>query len=403
MFSAAHLPLASPLPPPRALPAGGLQGEDPWALAELSSRLEDVSRELRRSVEHEFVLAERSLVARYRAELEAQRAKAEAEARQQQAAVESLQAEKQELARRLELKHKQLKESFLLLQRARRNMSTRFTMEIAIRAWRAEAVAGKDDRLQSLLAGKVYSSRLAGTVLGAWRQRAQLSWKENVIGRERAVADAVRQKFLEQAEVEKGRLVAEAESLKVQLAEEARQRALLQENLKRVFMRGVCALNFEAMTLLSDGTGVEVPPGPPMPVVASFDWAQLGTAMGPTADTVASPMAQAAPQLFPQAQAPQPPQPPQAPEAVAPAVPDGSPSALGPWAAGVPREPRQGDGPRRAPVPLPFVSYTGPPSDPAPAGPLPGHPRGPSKGQRWQAAAAPRPGQPRVEVMTAGG
>jgi len=42
------------------------------------------------------------------------------------------------------------------------------------------------------------------------------------------------------------------EHLRTQLAEEQRQRAYLQENLKRVFMRGVCALNFEAMSLLSD-------------------------------------------------------------------------------------------------------------------------------------------------------
>jgi hypothetical protein len=61
---------------------------------------------------------------------------------------------------------------------------------------------------------------------------------------------------------------------------------LLQENLKRVFMRGVCALNFEAMTLLSDGTAAE-PSGmqseslaghgaaPPLPAAPSFDWSQF--------------------------------------------------------------------------------------------------------------------------------
>jgi hypothetical protein len=41
----------------------------------------------------------------------------------------------------------------------------------------------------------------------------------------------------------------------VELDEANRLKIGLQENLKRAFMRGVCALNFEAMNVLNGGGG----------------------------------------------------------------------------------------------------------------------------------------------------
>lgn len=227
-------------------------------------------------------------------------------------------------------------------------------------------------------------------------------------------------------------MAAEIDRLRTALAEESRQRNLLQENLKRVFMRGVCALNFEAMSLLSDGAVPEQPmtnslsfSATPGSGPGTFDWTTLepgasaptsapvtcaaaaqplaqgerglpswppaqATVAAPTPATVTSSNCAAAAhpsQLlaqgergspnWPPAQA-QPAQPPQSPTVVV-VVPsqEASPTP---------------DEARLPPAPLPFVTYTGPSSAAAAPG-APTVPRSaavPPKGHRWQPAPGPR-------------
>jgi len=115
------------------------------------------------------------------------------------------------------------------------------------------------------LTGKIWQKNMTILLFGTWRRQTNRAWKERLVTHERAVGDAVRSKLLEQMELQRGCLTSEVEHLKRQLAEEKRQRELLQDNLKRVFMRGVCALNFEAMSLLSEGAITEQSPDPPLP------------------------------------------------------------------------------------------------------------------------------------------
>eukprot|EP00930_Biecheleria_cincta_P027079 TRINITY_DN19025_c0_g1_i1.p1 TRINITY_DN19025_c0_g1~~TRINITY_DN19025_c0_g1_i1.p1 ORF type:complete len:660 (+),score=112.40 TRINITY_DN19025_c0_g1_i1:90-1982(+) len=229
--------------------------KEAWAMMQLSGRLEDICRDLRRSVEHEFLLSERSLVARHQAELEAQRLKAETAALEQQARIESLERELASQSRKIDARGKQVKDALGLMQSTRRRLAGRFFLESSWRAWRHEAASGKDQRLQQLVAEKLSSKRSLGRLFGVWRHHSQACWRERLIAHERAAADTVRAKLFEQMESERNQLLTEAEELRKQLQEEARQRALLQDNLKRVFMRGVCALNFEAMSLLNDPSG----------------------------------------------------------------------------------------------------------------------------------------------------
>lgn len=378
--------------------------EEPWAHAELSGRLEDITRELRRSVQHEFVLAERAMLARYRATSEAQRLKAEAAACQQQALIEALQAKEQQLSRRLELKQRQLKGSLALLQRTRGGLAGRCALELSLRTWAAAAAAGKDARLHELLTARLHRARLEGIIFGSWCRATQASRREALVAHERGVAEMVRSKCFEQMELDKERLVVEAERLRRQLFEESQQRALMQENLKRVFMRGVCALNFEAMSLLRDPAGTS--PGsagvvdaqaPELGLVA--DVACSGTSESPqTVEGDDAGHTFAAPVL-------------PMPMLDGGAVPAASIAAcsLGPAPevaeeAAPPATPALGEAPRQAPVPLPFVNYSAP-RTPGPglsavrvaAGGGPGLAPGarqacgaPPKGLRWQPAPVPR-------------
>lgn len=99
----------------------------------------------------------------------------------------------------------------------------------------------------------------------------------------RTATELMRSKLIGEVGLERERMAAELERLKHQLSNEERHRVQLQENLKRVFMRGVCALNFEAMTLLNPASadvgatstgGMKENVAPPLNQVG-FDWANF--------------------------------------------------------------------------------------------------------------------------------
>jgi len=400
--------------------SGRHYSEEPWIMSQLSGRIDAIARELKRSVEHEFALAERTLQGQHRSALEAQKMKADALVYQQQANIESLQSENQQLSRRLDLKQRQLKDALGLLQRARRGWFGRCAQERVILAWKASVAAAKDSRTKELLAAGLFGKRSAAQLFGAWRRMAHFAAVERVVSHERATADMVRAKLFEQMESERTRTSSEVDRLTRLLKEEEQQRALLQENLKRVFMRGVCALNFEAMTLLSDGTSAaEAVPGEALPAAGGFNWADFEArtlgATGPGDITTASselPQGMAMAALGAAALQ-------GANFASSPVGPPPAESRVVSSPAGTrPSSPSQVSSPRRPPVPsqppvqasgqLPFVNWS---SSPAvvqqPAAKVSrgsgqgSHMRVPSRGQlRHPATAARGLAHPRPEMVT---
>eukprot|EP00434_Breviolum_minutum_P027147 symbB.v1.2.024010.t1/scaffold2242.1/size84735/2 len=155
----------------------------------------------------------------------------------------------------VELKQKQFKSAVTFTGHVRQNLLGRLAFENGFQSWQARAAESKSNQLQDLLAKKLYAVHTSSNVFGAWRHISQTSSREKLLAHERASAGAVRAKLFEQMELERAQLVAQVEDLKKSLGEEAQQRQMLQDNLKRVFMRGVCALNFEAMSLLNDPQG----------------------------------------------------------------------------------------------------------------------------------------------------
>lgn len=332
--------------------ASKVQAQDSWAMVGLSGRLEDLCRDLRRSVEHEFGLSERQLQAQHQAEMEAQRLRHETLSHQQQVRIENLEMEVKTLSRKLETKQKQVKDALALTGHVRQNLLARLAFDSGFRMWQARAAESKHNQLQDLLAKKMHDVHMSANFLSAWRQISQTSSREKLLAHERASAGAVRAKLFEQMETERNQLVAQVEDLKKQLGEEAKQRAVLQDNLKRVFMRGVCALNFEAMSLLNDPQGG----------TATMNAAALAGATEVLA-------AQMEPAGLP--------------------VPEQEKAQTEPVAA-VAALPAEGTDsmddtiqPQVSPTPLPFVSYTGPAARTTGSrGALP-------KSQRWLASASP--------------
>eukprot|EP00927_Polykrikos_kofoidii_P078375 TRINITY_DN75204_c0_g1_i1.p1 TRINITY_DN75204_c0_g1~~TRINITY_DN75204_c0_g1_i1.p1 ORF type:complete len:602 (+),score=97.47 TRINITY_DN75204_c0_g1_i1:57-1862(+) len=234
--------------------------EDRWVSLQLSGRLDGICQELKRCVEHEYNAAERALAGRHRALLEAQQMKAEAALCHQNGIIDGLQSEKYALLDRIEVQQRRLNRYPTVMQRSRGTLSGRCALVKSFAAWKAAAVEEKGDRLQRLLHDKFRGLRLLAFAVGTWRRNTHCAWRERIVAHERAAADTLRSKLFDQMEVERKSMCDEIENLNKKLVEEARQRCLLQDNLKRVFMRGVCALNFEAMSLLSDGAVAEPPP-----------------------------------------------------------------------------------------------------------------------------------------------
>lgn len=333
--------------------SGKVQAQDSWAMVGLSGRLEDLCRDLRRSVEHEFGLSERQLQAQHQAELEAQRLRHETLSHQQQVKIENLEMEVKTLSKKLETKQKQVKDALALTGHVRQNMLARLAFDSGFRMWQARAAESKHNQLQDVLAKKLHDVHMSANFLSAWRQISQTSSREKLLAHERASAGAVRAKLFEQMETERNQLVAQVEDLNKQLGEEAKQRAVLQDNLKRVFMRGVCALNFEAMSLLNDPQGG----------TATMNAAALAGATEVLAAQTEPPGPPVLPEQQEKAQT--------EPVAVAALPAEGADSM---------DDTMQ---PQVSPTPLPFVSYTGPAARTTGSrGALP-------KSQRWLASASP--------------
>jgi len=221
---------------------------------DLASRLDEIAKWMKQSTMHEFTLAERSLLAQHRSNLDTLKAEHDNAMSQAQRNMNDLQSEHRSLRAHADHCQRQARKAMHLLAEARHRIVGRCALDRTLVAWKASTAAGKDQRLHNLLAERLRVSRVVSTGFGAWRQVSQLAMKERIIVSERAGAELGRTRLISEMALERGRLATEVEQLTRQLKEEARKRELLQDNLKRVFMRGVCALNFEAMTLLSDGT-----------------------------------------------------------------------------------------------------------------------------------------------------
>merc|ERR1719401_753327 len=91
------------------------------------------------TIEHEFFLAERSLLMRHRAEVEVQKARAEMVELQQRAMIDALQAENGELRAKHDHHQRRFNDSLTLLQQLKLGLGGRSTLDSVLRAWRAAA------------------------------------------------------------------------------------------------------------------------------------------------------------------------------------------------------------------------------------------------------------------------
>jgi centrosomal protein POC5 len=130
-------------------------------------------------------------------------------------------------------------------------------MNEAFQRWRAHLLEKKRRRAAALAATAHSNRTLLLAVLRDWRSNARASFRERM----HAELDA---RWAEGAQSEAAkfgvllaRLQSELEDARAALERETGARVEAEERFKQAFMRGVCALNFEALNVLKNGPLVD--------------------------------------------------------------------------------------------------------------------------------------------------
>ncbi|KAG7481435.1 hypothetical protein MATL_G00066530 [Megalops atlanticus] len=132
-------------------------------------------------------------------------------------------------------------------QRDRMEMMRTFTH------WRLQRTDAKEEAYGSRLAGQHYQLQLKRKVWAAWHSLIETKWRERV---ERACQARAEQVCVRLSTDYDAKLNEQSEALERARAEVQRlqsEREQYEEAMKKAFMRGVCALNMEAMSMFHVG------------------------------------------------------------------------------------------------------------------------------------------------------
>ena len=156
-------------------------------------------------------------------------------------------------------KERSLSEKLLVMhQRQKRRHATQLLAVEALRAWRT-VVREKKQRerlcahLEQQRSDKEARAVFTGWRLEAIRQKNEAQHEQLVSDHRRLIA-----KLQQEAQTAENKLKLDILSWKEKLAKEEEHRGLLEEKLKAAFMRGVCALNLEAMQVLRHAADADV-------------------------------------------------------------------------------------------------------------------------------------------------
>ena len=139
-----------------------------------------------------------------------------------------------------------------IVQRVREASEALNIQKEFIKLWRMQLLRGRQTRAKIFLAVRLAFARIEGEIFKEWRIRAVKSIVHKKILSAKAQAEAEKIAALREGEELRQALVKEGALLKEQLRKERDLRQSIQGNLQKVFLRGVNAMNWEAMCVLQD-------------------------------------------------------------------------------------------------------------------------------------------------------
>ncbi|KAJ3043396.1 Centrosomal protein poc5 [Rhizophlyctis rosea] len=206
---------------------------------------------MRRAVLQDFLTAKSELASRHGMLID--HAKVDVLAQLESVKAELEEARKQigEHERRMERRNRLVESALAVVDRRR----TRSTLTLLFARWRVKQAESKRVRLSARLADRHYERVQARRCLFGWQRVAGVSWRRVVERRIQAEAE----KSMEGMSVEYEKRIDELTSQLDQTLQRLRnsevERAQAQEEMKKALMRGVCALNMEAMSMFRGGGG----------------------------------------------------------------------------------------------------------------------------------------------------
>ncbi|NXI34356.1 POC5 protein, partial [Galbula dea] len=128
-------------------------------------------------------------------------------------------------------------------QKERVELMRKFTL------WRIQHVKAKQEACAKRVADRQFRTALMKKVWAAWRSLSQEKWKENVAKACQLRAENVCVQLTNDYEAKIAELTATLEQTKAEILRLHNEREQYEDTMKKAFMRGVCALNLEAMTM----------------------------------------------------------------------------------------------------------------------------------------------------------
>ncbi|XP_057596938.1 centrosomal protein POC5 isoform X2 [Hippopotamus amphibius kiboko] len=118
--------------------------------------------------------------------------------------------------------------------------------------WRISHVKSRQDVYESKLADQYFQRTLLKKVWRGWRATVQKQWKEVVERACQARAEEVCVQISNDYEAKVAVLSGALENAKAEIQRMQHEKEHFEDSMKKAFMRGVCALNLEAMTIFQN-------------------------------------------------------------------------------------------------------------------------------------------------------
>uniref|UniRef100_A0A8C0E589 Centrosomal protein POC5 n=1 Tax=Bubo bubo TaxID=30461 RepID=A0A8C0E589_BUBBB len=139
-------------------------------------------------------------------------------------------------------------------QKERIELMRKFTL------WRIKHVKAKQEEYANRVADRQFRTALMKKVWAAWRSLSEEKWKEKVAKACQSRAEDVCVQLTNDYEAKIAELTATLEQTKAEILRLHSEREQYEDTMKKAFMRGVCALNLEAMTMFQ-GKDSRIDPG----------------------------------------------------------------------------------------------------------------------------------------------
>ncbi|NXF58674.1 POC5 protein, partial [Ciccaba nigrolineata] len=128
-------------------------------------------------------------------------------------------------------------------QKERIELMRKFTL------WRIKHVKAKQEEYANRIADRQFRTALMKKVWAAWRSLSEEKWKVKVAKACQSRAEDVCVQLTNDYEAKIAELTATLEQTKAEILRLHSEREQYEDTMKKAFMRGVCALNLEAMTM----------------------------------------------------------------------------------------------------------------------------------------------------------